>query len=423
MRISFAILLIVTILLPSGCNSDLRCRRETALLRAEYLDLEDKYYSLLAQSEGGITQGSTIIDNSVSMASGYENAVVLDSGLPVGSGVIVDQGAMSQNSATPEITYYDQTPGYQNSGQVIGTAVAPGMTYGGVIDSAPVATPTLAAPLINDQSNESGRSTESLPVPSGIDSDGNRGLRDSLFDETEPLPSIESPSKESVIDEFDGISILDPSAPRLEAEFAASSKTIGQVSKVQINSSVSRGENTDGIAGDDELRLLVQPMTASGDVIEQAGNLTISVVDPAAEQGQQQVGYWEFVRSETELFFARDEFDNRGLLLKLPWTNDPPANANLNVYVRYETATGDVIETTGDVTIDPPGLSLDNIAIETFETPSSSSGDWYKGQVRQRRSRDASPQTSSIKTRPIRSTQPSQQSDDYYRRPAWKPVR
>ena len=125
MRISIAILLIVTILLPVGCNSDLRCRRETALLRAEYLDLEDKYYSLLAQSEG-----STTVDGTASVASGYENAVIIDSGLPVdsgyengvvissgqpvGSGIILDQGSVSSNLANPEITYYDHSPGYQS---------------------------------------------------------------------------------------------------------------------------------------------------------------------------------------------------------------------------------------------------------------------------------------------------------------------
>ena len=155
-------------------------------------------------------------------------------------------------------------------------------------------------------------------------------------------------------------------------------------------------------------------MAADGTVIEQAGNLTISVVDPAAAQGQQQVGYWEFVRSETELFFARDEFDNRGLLLNLPWSGDPPSSPNLSVYVRYETESGNVIETTDSVTIDPPLSSSDYARVDDFED--GSSGDWYKGQVR-RRSHDDS---ATINTHPI-SSQPN--SDSYYRRPAWKPVR
>ena len=110
MRISIAILLVVTILLPVGCNSDLRCRRETALLRAEYLDLEDKYYSLLAQSDG-----STIVDGTGSVASEYEHAVILDSGLPVdagfGNGVILDSnqpvgsGAVSYTHLTLPTIY------------------------------------------------------------------------------------------------------------------------------------------------------------------------------------------------------------------------------------------------------------------------------------------------------------------------------
>ena len=427
MRISFAILLIVTILLPVGCNSDLRCRRETALLRAEYLDLEDKYYSLLAQSEE-----PTIVDGTASVASGYENAVILDSGLPVdsgfengvvldsgqpvGSGVIYDQGQVSPNLANPEIIYYDESPGYQ-SGQIISPSNQ--VIYGGVIDTIPTpAGPTLASPLPNGSSTRSGSAVEASPVLDGIDSGDGRGLPADLFDNSEPLPAVDSPSGETVIDEFDGISILDPNAPHLKT---ASSKTAAQVTDVQINPSVSRGENTDGIAGDDELKLLLQPMTADGNVVEQAGNLTISVVDPAAEQGQQQVGYWEFVRSETELFFARDEFDNRGLLLNLPWSDDPPTNANLTVYVRYETQSGNVIETTDSVTIDPPSLSLDYAEVE--ELDNDSSGDWYRGQAR-RRSYGEATRASSIK-RPFENLRSSQQSsdDDYYRPSAWKPVR
>ena len=198
MRISFAILLIVTILLPVGCNSDLRCRRETALMRAEYLDLEDKYYSLLAQSEG-----STVVDGTASVASGYENAVIVDSGLPVdsgydsgvivnsgqpiGSGVIIDQGVPSYQG-TPEITYYDQSPAYQSAypnNQVI---------YDGVTAAAP----TPASPLIGGSSTRSGSAVEASPMLDDIDSDVD-GLPENLFDDAEPLPAGGSPLEESII--------------------------------------------------------------------------------------------------------------------------------------------------------------------------------------------------------------------------------
>ncbi len=415
MRISFAILLIVTVLVPVGCNSDLRCRRETALLRAEYLDLEDKYYSLLAKSED-----SVIVDGTATVASGYDNAVIIDSGLPVnegydngvilnstqpvGSGVIIDQG-ISSYSTNPEIIYYDQSPGYQSSGQII---------YG----NATGATPTPATPLPSGSSTRSGSAVEASPTLDEIDSGKKRGLPENLINDPEPLPTPDSPLEESVIDEFDGISIVDPNTLRMKAELAGSSKTVTKVSRIQINPSVSRGENTDGIVGDDELKLLLQPMTFDGTVVEQGGNLTISVVDPAAEQGQQQVGYWEFVRSETELFFARDEFNNRGLLLNLPWSDGAPTNANLTVYVRYETESGNVIETTDTVTVDPPLSSSDYTAVENHDDYST--GDWYKGQARRRNYAESTSEYSTINSK----SAPSQaDSDQYYSRPAWKPVR
>ena len=163
MRISFAILLIVTILLPVGCNSDLRCRRETALLRAEYLDLEDKYYSLLAQSEdstiidGTVASGyedAVVVDSGLPVGSGFENGAVIDSGQPVGSGVIYDQGSVQTFAANPEITYYDQSPGYQSYGQVISPPNQ--VFYGDVIDATP--TPTLALPPSDGSSTRSGLS-------------------------------------------------------------------------------------------------------------------------------------------------------------------------------------------------------------------------------------------------------------------------
>ncbi len=422
MRISFTLLLVVTVLAPVGCNSDLRCRRETALMRAEYLDLEDKYYTLLAQSGR-----STIIDDAVTVTSGYENAAALDSGLPVGSGVIADQAANPSGMlSTPEVTYYDSSP-VITSGQVISSdneiigsgAVSGGTIYGGSINGESVmTTPTLAAP----PSGESGATVEQSPAQETPGADMNQGLPENLFDESGSSTNDDLPAPKNVDPgESGGVSILEPDSPRLQAGFATSARLADRVAEVKINSSVSRGENTDAVAGDDELKILLQPMTAAGKVVEQAGNLTISVVDPAADQGRQQVGYWEFVRSETELFFARDEFGNRGLLLQLPWNDVPPTNANLTVYVRFETSSGRVIETTDTVTIDPPAAQLENAGFNDVDLDPSR--DWYKGQSRRRRSRSLEDQgASTISTRPIRSKR-SPQQDEYYRRPGWKPVR
>ena len=417
MRIPFALILIGVTLTSIGCNSDLRCRRETALLRAEYLDLEDKYYSLLAQSNS-----SSVINAPNVVASNYENAVVLDSGIPVESGV-------STVSSNPEVTYYD-SPTYSqgeiiSSGPIIARpeAVGSGLISNAnvnSIDSSYIGSPNLAKPV--DRNLE-------LP-PSVLETvDPPREFAPDLFDNR--TPAVPSGSGSRTVpppnEDPDDISILDLDAdsPRLEAGFASVEKQRQRrsiVSQIKINSSVSRGENTDGAPGDDELKLLLQPMTDDGTVVEEAGNLTISVIDPAADQGQQQVGYWKFLRSETELFFARDEFGNQGLLLQLPWSGESPQHAHLTVFVKYETSQGAVVETTDEVTIDP--VDPFNFWNQEHADDTTESGDWYQGQARRGRGARRGRDVESIRTRPINRTRNNNRGEDYYpNRPAWKPVR
>ena len=55
----FVLLLIVGVLLSTGCRMNPRAEREIALLRAEILDLEDQYYSLKSRCEAnGFLPGS-----------------------------------------------------------------------------------------------------------------------------------------------------------------------------------------------------------------------------------------------------------------------------------------------------------------------------------------------------------------------------
>lgn len=69
-------------LVAAGCNADPSCRRETALLRAEMLDLEDKYYLMKSQRDEalGIARG---VDGSRVASE------VLSADQQIGSGVII----------------------------------------------------------------------------------------------------------------------------------------------------------------------------------------------------------------------------------------------------------------------------------------------------------------------------------------------
>ena len=423
MRYLPAILLIGATLIPVGCNSDLRCRRETALLRAEYLDLEDKYYALLAEGP----DSTVIVDSGQNGVSNYAPATIQESGIIANQ--IVAQPVYNSN---PEITYYDQGPTYQGvPGQIFsgGTVIGSGISGGTVFNQ-----PTLATPVLQG-------SRESFDVPTPVESNNGGSSSPSLetFDdesnaETERLPE---PSDSDSSQGGEGeTSILEMDTDRLKFDFASESSagdsSTDQVSSIRINTSVSRGQTIDQVPGDDKLKLLLQPIDAMGEVMEQAGNLSISVIDEEADQGEQQIGYWEFVQSEAELFFARDEFDNRGILLELPWEDRIPTHSNLSVYVRFETLDGRVLDTTEYVTIDPPNLSNPQSDLYELE-PEIRTGDWYQSQSRNRkksiRKRTNSPdQDSRIVTRPIGQSSQSydtdqSEDDSYYRRPEWKPVR
>lgn len=433
MRYLPAILLIGATLLPLGCNSDLRCRRETALLRAEYLDLEDKYYALLAQGP----DSTVIVDRGASGLNEYSSATIAESGIPTSTSfnnATIQSGQAVSTMATgvPEIVYYDQgvstyphSSGYVvNPGEVI---VGSGVVSEGTVLSAPdVSQPVLQgqgevfpAPMLNNSNEETiledadlnrPNETEALPMP-GNDGDTNNAADD------------------------DGVSILELDTSRLQLDFASQStrdsadNTIeDSVASIRINRSVSHGEATDNVPGDDKLKILLQTVTASGDVIEQAGNVSVSVIDEAAPQGEQQIGYWQFIRSEAELFFARDEFGNRGMLLQLPWEDRIPKNSNLTVYIRFETVDGRVLDVTESVTIDPPTSQTSMTADDSNDD--SLSGDWYKAQSRQRDARKRRSRAtvvgedSQIETHPIdRSTRSGSADGSTYRRPAWKPVR
>ena len=428
MRYLPAILLIGAILIPVGCNSDLRCRRETALLRAEYLDLEDKYYALLAQGPD-----STVVVNSGQQAvTNYAPATIQESGIVTHQTVGQPVFNGSPINTSPEIIYYDQGPTYQGvPGQIFsdGTVIGNGIISEGTV----INSPTLASPVLQDSrevfnaptQTESGSSSRMVPYQESYDEDSN------VETESLPLPSNSDPSQDDA-----GTSILEMDTDRLTFDFASQSSVSDsspeRVSSIRINTSVSHGQTIDRMPGDDKLKILLQPLDTAGEVMEQAGNLSISVIDEQADQGEQQIGYWEFVRSEAELFFARDEFDNRGILLELPWEDQIPTHSNLSVYIRFETVDGRVLDTTEMVTIDPPKSSKRQSANEDA-APELESGDWYKSQSRirkksKRKRTNSSDEDSRIETHPIGQALQSESGensgdDSYYRRPAWKPVR
>lgn len=392
MRLFLLILTFGAILPSIGCSSNLKCRREAALLRAEYLDLEDKYYALLANS--GATSTPASASARVATTAGDLGTAAAPSAAPViyGSGV---QHVESVNTM-PEIIYYDQ--GYP-------TQEYSGQSY--PVDSYPVQSyPVEGETFFSDASLEPTPATMASPNSSAAGS-GVRGSQsfDNAQDSYYPSPlegtgaevnsnesTEELPSPDSILDED-----LDNEQSRFDFE-VEEAQEIGHeikiemsspITEVVINKSVSQGKNSDGRPGDDGIELLIQPKAADGSVVDEAGNLTITLIDPAADQGERQLGKWSFLKEEASLFFAEDEFDNRGILLDLKWEMIP-INKRLTVYVRFETSDDRVMETTSDIFIDPPNelTMIQQQREDDFEFVQMERNEdqgWYKSQTIRRR--------------------------------------
>ena len=295
----FALLIICLSVFAAGCNSDPRCRREIALLRAEILDLEDKFYLSKAQRDQALSELNTY----------------------TGMG-----GASSNSSAGPIIYESYGQPSYSGNGQgqtIITSpnddpfAVAPLNTGDAYLENIePLReTPTQAKP---------GQSDDTLPIELKIE-DGN-----------EP-----------------GNSVLD-NRLNLTLNAAETNSVQNPITEIVINRRQTRGADLDGIAGDEGLELLVQPKSANGQTLLQAGELTVSVVERSDDGRKQRLGIWKFLPPHTEMYFTKNSADAPGILLHLPWNKVAPPNSRVIIFVRFETRDGRRLETSSEIPVNPP---------------------------------------------------------------------
>ena len=390
----FLSILAISVMLPSiGCSSNLKCRRETALLRAEYLDLEDKYYALLANSGATTAPTATSASHTASLGASVGQSHPMAQPVIYGSGV---QQSAVVNHAMPEIIYYDQSGGYPaqtTQDYPVESYPVQGGTYYSDFPLGPTPVPASSPEIIDAGSNQSTAPLQGNYYPSPVEGTEAREPSSNRSTGELPIPS-------SILDE-DLDSDLDNDQSRFDLKIEDTHEigheikieTASEITEVLINKSVSQGKNTDGHPGDDGVEILIQPKAADGSVVDEAGNLTISLIDPAADQGERQIGQWSFLKEEAMLFFAEDEFDNRGILLQLKWDRKIPANKRLTVYVRFETSDDRIMETTSDIFIDPPNeLSLvqkgGGFDSEFTQLEEDDVQGWYKSQTVRGRNRN-----------------------------------
>ena len=319
MRFLTIILLSIASAVACGCRSQtsLQCQRETALLRAEILDLEDKYYALKSQYRDSITDGSQVVNTGGVIGSGVVTSpVYIDSsqGYPtpviMGDGVVYGEpvygGVMQQQIIQGDVIYEDQ--------MMPGTAVPPTL-----MQPAPIAEPVPTLPTqesIFDES-ESAPFNEDASPSLGSDSRA-MSLETPKFDEATADP-LELMLPENDVD-------LEVGHKELQLDFDAGQQ---QIDRLVIVSSATRGKDLDGIPGDDGIELMVQTLNADGDFVDFTGEMTITVQDRLAGE----IGKWTFLPQELKLFLSRDELGNMGTLLHLPWTGKIPVSQTIEARV------------------------------------------------------------------------------------------
>jgi hypothetical protein len=277
-------------------------------MRAEILDIEDKYAALRSKYEANAIRlheltGEPIDQTIYSQPSNYQDIVLEDEYL---DGMIIDEG------------YASGAPIVDESGLMLSapqTIVQPGS--GGII------MPAESVPSVMPQ-----RSSDSLPLPG--DAPGQTG------DSTDFKLNVPG------LDRFGGNRQMRGASVQIRPSMAT---------EIVVNRSATRGQDVDGVVGDEGLNLMIQPRTASGQVILQSGDLSVSLVDPKLRK---RIGFWRFLPEEVELFFVNDEIASEGILLHLPWDEATPRRARLLVHVEFVTADGRVLKTSSDVLIKPP---------------------------------------------------------------------
>ena len=375
LRQLLAMVCIGFVLISIGCNADPRCRRETALMRAEILDIEDKYVALQSKYELTALRlheftGEPIDQTLYGATSNYHDVILSEEIISNGAAyptqvgpthtapIYVDQTHIE--SYPPENVIYDSTPthSYSTAPGVIPESPSTHLNAPQGVLTAPIQEPGL--PATGNSRIESFNQDIPEPVPAPQPQPHLDPLQENL--QGLPLPNNTRNQLRNNTDDFElelssrgrrSIPAIQASTKRRinRSEIRNTATHRSTATEIAVNRSVTGGQDVNDSPGDEGLNLLLQTKDASGQIVLQAGELTVSLIDP---KQRQRIGFWRFLPGETELFFVDEQKDTDGILLHLPWDESAPQRARLLVHAQFVTADGRILTTSSDVLIEPP---------------------------------------------------------------------
>ncbi|MCH2179526.1 MAG: hypothetical protein MK106_12055 [Mariniblastus sp.] len=280
-----------------GCKTDPRATREIAVLRSEILNLEDQYYSLKSQ---------------------YRQ--------------VADDLRACKGEPATDGPYYDDSLPFNNRNS-LPFCDDPVSTY-----DSPMLPDTGSRTIQYREPNVATQSEELPPPNKAGQSDSTKPNKDN-----NTQGSTWTPNDEIRLEGSD-----------MSGQFRQASTFTEEVASVAISESATRGEDLDGIAGDEGLVVLIQPLSRSGRAIRTTGDLTVTIVDPQETGDRQEIGTWQFSAEEVPNFFVKKDLVQQGILLHLPWDFRTPRNQTLVVSVQFTDTKRQVHRSAYELSIIPP---------------------------------------------------------------------
>ncbi|HZZ72118.1 MAG TPA: hypothetical protein VFE24_07675 [Pirellulales bacterium] len=112
-----------------------------------------------------------------------------------------------------------------------------------------------------------------------------------------------------------------------------------EITEIFLRKLLSGGENIDGRAGDDGIMVVFEPRNSAGKLVPVAGETSIVLLDPKLDGEASRIARWDFATDEVVTHFKKTLLA-KGFQFELRWTNAPPRNPDLKLYVRFITPTG-----------------------------------------------------------------------------------
>jgi hypothetical protein len=332
-------LIIIGLLLlaSTGCNSDPRCRRETALLRAEILDLEDKYFITKAQRDEALAllqaQGRPDLADKVSARAPINqfSAATENGDEYCYDDVIYEDGPFpTLDAMNPVSDGYSST--LEPSDLILGDMQLPARPPQAV----PGTSGTFKPPTARETSPRS--------------KIGETDSRESILEPAEELPETKGtilPQNSASPPPSQGFQFRNRTRNMTDATQLKALAASSPVTEIVIDRNQTSFLDSDSQSA--TLSLLLKPRDARGQSRRVAGTLTVSIVDPESSTARERrIGIWKFLPEEVELFFT-DSDTEPGIRLSLPFENGLPQGNQVVVLARLQLDDGRALETTSRI--------------------------------------------------------------------------